>query len=125
MNRCDRCSNEATHFYRIAVNGREQRLALCADCAARLTAKEELSPLQEAADLLLFSPFFARQMPRQERTGVAQSAEAPSATQTLPKQTEKSLATLKAQLKRALRQEDYLSAAQLRDSIRALEEKKQ
>ncbi len=110
MKRCDRCSNEATHYYRIQINGQAREVHLCARCAAEERRNDE-------ASLFFFVPKVTR------RSAPAASAATESPSDPLPPQSEKSLATLKAQLKRALRREDYLTAARLRDSIRTLEGK--
>ncbi|MBQ2253051.1 MAG: UvrB/UvrC motif-containing protein [Clostridia bacterium] len=114
MKRCDNCQNEATHYFRITVNGRTKEVCLCSECARR--REQEEGEFLFGADDILFSPMFTRAKPQKPASEESQSV-------TLPSEETRSLATLKAQLKRALRREDYLTAARVRDSIRALEGK--
>lgn len=121
MKRCDRCQNEASFFWRISVNGQTREVALCQDCAACEKQTEDLSLFDlPAFDTL---PFFARRTKQNEPTLAAANETPEKPLPTLQTQTEKTLPTLKAELKRALRREDYLAAARLRDSIRAIEGK--
>ena len=117
MKRCDKCQNEATHYYRITVNGRTEEIRLCSECAGRRERDE--GEFLFGAPEILFSPMFTRT--RVQKNASKEQAAEPSAA--LPSEETRSLATLKAQLKRALRREDYLTAARVRDSIRALEGK--
>ncbi len=112
MKYCNRCGNEANFFWRVNINGRAKELALCSECAACETSAEELSVFDE--------PFFPT---RSFYSRPRQVHEREADTHAPEKAPEKSLATLKANLKRALRREDYLSAARLRDQIRLLEGK--
>lgn len=117
MKRCDHCQNEATHYVCITVNGRTEERYLCADCAARQS--REGDPLFQSPEFF-FLPMFSRARVQRK------PSEEPDASETvheLQSEEKQSLATLKAQLKRALRREDYLTAARVRDSIRALEGK--
>ena len=112
MKRCDRCGSEANFFWRVTVNGRSKEVSLCSSCAACERSAEEIDLFNEP-----FSPapsaFYAR----------AKTSEKPEKEKTLAPTEAKSLATHKAQLKRALRREDYIKAASLRDRIRAMEGK--
>lgn len=118
MNRCDECSNPATVFWSVTINGHTQEMHLCQECARRHGAPHTGDGIRETG-FFFFSPSLHRTAGQtQTKTETTSAVE-----QTLPTQSEKSLATLKAELKRALRREDYLAAARLRDSIRTLEGK--
>ena len=112
MKHCDRCGNEANFFWRVSVNGRTKEVALCSSCAACERGADELGVFDEP-----FFPSTLYSRPRRAEERTAQSVQTPE------KEPEKSLATHKANLNRALRREDYLTAARLRDQIRLLEGK--
>ena len=127
--RCDNCENEATVFYRVSVNGHTEEMHLCADCAEREGVPMGFEPFSAPFSEEFFplgSLFFPeiRTLAR-ERTlapeAPAVKTAAPTEQAPLSPAPAPSLATLKAQLKRAVRREDYLKAAALRDQIRALE----
>lgn len=132
MKRCDHCENEATVFYRVTINGRTQEKHLCADCAALEDFPTGFETLRNTGDFFPLSPFFAqarplisvvpKKPPQSQESPESPRRENTEETLSSPKPA-KSLATLKAELKRALRAEDYLRAASLRDQIRALEGK--
>ena len=132
MKLCDQCGKIATVYYRVTVNGKTEQKHLCADCAEKANIPLAFpSPLELAFSLPFgglfeqpatpLAPTPERRSPDLPRGFVAapERAPAPEAEEALPMQ----LPTLKAQLKRALREDDYLRAAALRDQIRALEGK--
>lgn len=135
MKHCDLCQREATVFYQVTYNGRTEQKNLCAECAAKQGIPAGFfSPLEQVFSLFpqgLRPSRFA--LPAESDffllndSGAAQTS-APVSDEASGRDAEQSpaapsLATLKAQLKRAVRAEDYMRAAALRDQIRAMEGK--
>lgn len=108
---CDRCGNEANFFWRMEINGRVKEVALCHECAAAEKRQEEHPPVEENP----WNLATLRRASLETKLRLA-NKNAPVITE-----EQKTLPTLKAELKRALRREDYLAAARLRDQIRVME----
>ncbi len=124
MKRCECCNRPATVFCRIQVGTECRQMHLCAECARREGVSAFPSLFSEEFSLGTFSPFTLLNTTPKSAPCVCEEKDdqVPAKTSTLaPAKSAPTLATLKAQLKRAIRQEDYLKAATLRDRIRAME----
>lgn len=111
-NRCDRCGDIARVFYEVTICGHTRREQLCHACA------EEAQRGTDALSCAFEDALFPMAEARRVRTYAQDKAEKECAPET---REEPSLAALKAALRHALRREDYLKAASLRDRIRAAE----
>lgn len=130
--KCEKCGkNEASYFYRENINGRRRELHLCADCARA----EGIAPRfeQRSSDLFdLFFSSFARPSLLEERFfRPAMMGIAPAEREAEPTRTPSPAASpfarrrernmLQQQLDEAVEREDYETAIQLRDRLRALD----
>lgn len=124
MYHCDNCNREATVYYRVSINGHTEEKHLCAECAAREEFSATPFSLSGVDEVFGLRPLFVSPKTTKETESTPKTATGTQTCEPLPQTSPPpSLATLKAQLKRAVRQEDYLKAARLRDQIRTLEGK--
>ena len=149
--KCENCGkNEVTFVYHSNINGKVEEKHLCSECAGQLGYMKKLVLHSRAMHEELFgSRLFGRSMfedffsPRmgwlspfeelfEEMPALSAAKEKPAEEDHLLGEKEqghfarmRKLNALRAEMKKAVRQEEFERAAQLRDEIRALENTKE
>lgn len=117
---CQHCNkNEATISLHMNINGQEQALRLCPECAARLQEKY-FGAMRRAMDFPSFGLWpegmIAPQQAMAGRSVTPRRADIPDTVDRELSQR-RSLGALRAQLDAAVKTENYEKAAMLRDEI--------